>query len=297
MASRNTRPDHTPLVVVVGETASGKTALAIQLAKRFNGEIICADSRTVYRGMDIGTAKPTDEERQGIPHYGLDVVDPGESFSAYEFQQLARSTIARIAERGKLPIMVGGTGLYIDAVLYDFTFRKPPMAEAMRRSLHNLTIDELQRKVLQAGYSLPENATNRRHLTRLLESGPPPKQPRTLRPDTVVIGLGLPRDILRERITQRVELMFATGLIDEVRNLLRTYGEPEALKAPGYRAVSAYLKGEIDLAEAKRRFIRNDLDLAKRQRTWFRRNGDIRWLHNGDNLGEAVALVTTLKGA
>jgi len=279
--------------VVVGETASGKTALAIELAKRFNGEIICADSRTVYIGMDIGTAKPTAEERGGIPHYGLDVVEPGERFSAYDFQQLAGRAVADITARGKLPIMVGGTGLYIDSVLYGFQFRPAPL-ERQRAELQELSIEVLQRKVADAGYDLPANATNKRHLTRLLESGPAPRQVRKLRPNTVVVGLRLPNELLRARITARVDQMVAAGLVDEVRGLVEHFAGSEALRAPGYKAIARYLSGECTLHEAKREFVRSDMNLAKRQRTWFKRNRDIQWLSNGDRVDESVALVTTL---
>jgi len=296
MAPRNPGSNSAPLVVIVGATASGKTALAIELAKRFNGEIICADSRTVYKGMDIGTAKPTTEERQGIPHYGLDEVEPGESFTAYDFQQLAYRRIAESVTRGKLPIIVGGTGLYIDGVLYGFTFRALPSA-AKRAELQGLSVEILQQMVVAAGYDLPASASNKRHLTRLLESGPAPKQDRILRPRTLVVGLRLPDDELKERITLRVAHMFDGGLVNEVQKLLEHYGSVEALRAPCYKAVAAHLSGKISLQEAKTQCIRADLDLAKRQRTWFKRNADIHWLSDRDTLTEAVDLITTLLDA
>jgi len=279
-----------PLVVIVGETGSGKTALGITLAKRFNGEIISADSRTVYRGMDIGTAKPTMLERQGIPHYGFDVVDPDEQFTAYDFQQLARSAIADIASRGKLPIMVGGTGLYVDAVLYDFAFR-PQADPKLRANLLGVSVEELQARVHAAGLSLPVNTQNPRHLIRILEAGAAPQQSRTLRPNTLVLGLHLPSEELESKLTGRIETMLKAGLVDEVRQLLARYGENEALRTPGYRAFSAYLRGEIDHNEAVRRFIRDDLRLAKRQRTWFRRNSAIHWLEGDDKKVQAEQLV------
>lgn len=283
-----------PLVVIVGETASGKTALAIELAKRFNGEIISADSRTVYRGMDIGTAKPALAERQGIAHYGFDVVNPDERFSAQDFQRLALAAIADIYHRGKLPIMVGGTGLYIDAVLYNFQFRPAPNAE-VRAALQRLSVEQLQQKVLAAGLPLPRNDRNPRHLTRLLESGVPPEQPRALRDHTLVIGLSTPRELLRQRITARVDAMVAAGLVEEVRRLREQCSQGcEALLTPGYRAFGAYLDGDIDLEEAKRQFVSGDLRLAKRQRTWFARNPDIHWLSGDDKLAQAALLVGRL---
>lgn len=291
MAPRTSGSNQPPVIVVVGETASGKTALAIELAKLFNGEIIAADSRTVYRGMDIGTAKPTAEERQGIPHYGFDVVDPGGQFTAYDFQQMAQQLVADMAGRNRLPIVVGGTGLYIDAFLYNFAFRSKPDG-AVRAELQELSVPELQKRVLAAGMQLPENSQNPRHLKRLLEAGTAPVQQKMLRPNTLVLGLKVPRDKLEDKIAARVDAMFAAGLVNEVRALADRYGDIEALRAPGYKAVGAYLRGEIDLTEAKRQFIRDDLRLAKRQRTWFRRNPSIQWLEQEDRLAEASGLVS-----
>lgn len=282
-----------PLVVIVGQTGSGKTALGIELAKRYNGEIISADSRTVYQGMDIGTAKPTPAEREGIPHYGFDVVAPNESFSVYDFQQLSFRTIEDIAGRGKLPIMVGGTGLYIDAVIYGFRLRARP-AESQRARLQGLSVDELRERVVASGLPLPQNDRNPRHLMRLLESGLAPNQVKILRPKTLVMGLMVPREQLLPRIEARVDAMLEAGLLDEVRGLRSKYGSIEALRAPGYKAFGAYLDGEIDLAEARRQFVRNDMRLAKRQRTWFKRNPDIHWLELANKLVQAETLVSEL---
>lgn len=277
MASRQPRSEQPPVVVIVGETGSGKSALAIELAQKFSGEIIAADSRTVYTGMDIGTAKPTSLERRAIPHYGIDVVEPSQRFSAYDFQQLAREAVSDIASRHKLPIIVGGTGLYIDAYIYGFAFRPRP-DDAMRHELADLPVSVLQQRVIALGLPLPSNASNPRHLARLLESGSPPEQVRQLRPNTLLIGLRLPRDELRVRIAKRVDAMFTAGLVEEVSTLIKTYGDVEALRAPGYIAVAAYIRGEISQEEAKQQFVRADLLLAKRQRTWFKRNPYIHWL-------------------
>lgn len=289
-----TRAGARPLVVIVGETGSGKSALGLELARRFEGEIIAADSRTVYKGMDIGTAKPTAEERRAVPHFGLDVVTPGQSFSAYDFKKLAERAIQDITDRGKVPIVVGGTGLYVDSLLYNFAFRPKPEPGA-RESFAPLNVEQLQERVLAMGLTLPYNVRNRRHLTRLLESGVAPTQRRRLRQSTVVLGLKLSQDVLRERIIRRVDSMVAAGLVDEVRGLCKQYGTvPEAFRAPGYKAFIAYLNGELGLAEAKEQFVRADLSLAKRQRTWFKRNKSIRWLDAGSALVEAVELVTAL---
>ena len=162
----------------------------------------------------------------------------------------------------------------------------------MRNKLQTLPVAELQKQVLDAGLALPENAQNPRHLRRLLEAGPPPEQVKIPRPNTLVLGLSVPRDELEQRIAARVEVMLATGLIDEVKTLVDRYGAAEALRAPGYKAFGAYLRGDINLEEAKRQFIRDDMGLAKRQRTWFRRNPGIHWLEGADKLAQAVKLVS-----
>lgn len=268
--------------------------MALELARHFGGGIIAADSRTVYRGMDIGTAKPTAREQQEIPHYGLDIVNPGQPFSAYDFKLLAERAIGDIAAQGRLPIVVGGTGLYIDSLLYNFSFRPQPEPD-VRSAVAGLSIEQLQKRVQAVGLPLPANSQNRRHLTRLLESGAAPAQQRILRPHTLVLGLRPPREILRERIAQRVASMLAAGLVDEVRVLRAQYGDaPEAFRAPGYKAFLAYLRGEISLDEARQRFVRADLALAKRQRTWFRRNKSIHWLQGSDVVSTAVGLVEAL---
>ncbi len=282
---------NSPLLVIVGETGSGKTALAIALAKRFHGEIIAADSRTVYTGMDIGTAKPTLEERCGIPHYGFDVVEPNQQFTAYDFQRLAQQAIDDIAGRGKLPIVVGGTGLYIDALLYNFTFRPKPSLST-RVQLQGLSIKELQDRILARNLPMPVNRNNSRHLTRVLESEGVAGRRTTLRPNTLIIGISLPRGGLPARLTARINAMIEAGLVDEVRRLRATYGTIEAFRAPGYTAMAAYLDGTLSLEEAKHEFLKADASLAKRQRTWFKRNKAIHWLDDKNTLDQAERLIS-----
>lgn len=282
-----------PLVVLLGETASGKSALAIELAEKFNGEIICADSRTVYRGMDIGTAKPTPEDRGRVPHHCLDLVTPDEPFTVADFKQQALTAVADITARGKLPIMVGGTGLYLDAVLYDFEFRSPADPE-MRKELAALDVSQLQQQLAEQGIPLPNNPQNPRHLVRSLETGGVMAAHKPLRVDTLILGLQIDREILNERIEKRVRQMVDQGFVEEVRQLGQRYGwDVAALQAPGYKAFRAYLAGEASLDEAIDQFVRNDRQLAKRQRTWFRRNNSVHWLNNRDNFAESVELITT----
>jgi tRNA dimethylallyltransferase len=240
-----------PIVVIVGQTSTGKSALAMEIARCFNGAIIAADSRTVYKEMNIGTAKPSHADRSEIVHYGLDVVAPNEHFTAFDFKLLAEAAITRIVSDNRLPIIVGGSGLYIDALLYDFTFRKTP--EAGRR------------KALE----------------------------RSLRPNTLLLGLCAPREALRRRITLRVNQMVEDGLVEEVSGVQEKYGLVEPMRAPGYRAFIGYLHGDYSLQQAKDIFIRSDLQLAKRQMTWFKRNKSIRWLSLNSSASETIGLVAT----
>jgi tRNA dimethylallyltransferase len=281
-------------LVIVGETASGKSALAIELAERFDGEIIAADSRTVYKGMDIGTAKPSLEERARIPHYCLDLVTPDEPFTVADFKREAERAMEDIAARGKLPVLVGGTGLYIDAILYDFSFRAPG-DKSMRAKLADLSVQELQERLLARGIPLPNNPRNPRHLIRALETGGEKPLSRPINENTLVIGLKVEREVLKQRIRDRIGQMVEQGLVEEARRLGERYGwDVPAMQAPGYKAFRGYIEGSIQLEEAKRLFAWADLDLAKRQRTWFRRNKSIHWFDNRGKLPEIVDLTTTL---
>jgi tRNA dimethylallyltransferase len=284
-------PANSPLIVIVGETASGKTALAIELAQRFGGEIIAADSRTVYKGMDISTAKPAPEEREIVPHHLLDVVEPNQRFSAADFKRLANEAIEEIEQRGNIPFLVGGSGLYIDAVLYDFEFRGEA-DDVLRAELQALSIEQLQLRIEEDGLPMPENRRNPRHLIRTLETGGAvvPKKP--LRPSTLVLGIEVEREVLRTRIASRVDGMVEQGLLREIKHVADEYGwDAPALQAPGCGAFRNYFEGNLELDEAIKQFTREHVQLAKRQRTWFRRNKDVRWICKTE---EAVDLVTTL---
>lgn len=280
-----------PLVVVVGETASGKSALAMELAERFGGELICADSWTVYKGFDIGTAKPSAEEREKIPHHLLDVADPAEGFSAVIFQKLAKQAIADIGSRGKLPILVGGTGLYIDSVLFDYSFL-PPSDPALRQELNNLSLVEVQQRANRLGLDMSGiDAQNKRRVIRLIENNGMQPTKRTMRENTLVLGIATDRDQLLDRITRRVDAMLAVGLEGEVRELAECYGwQVEPMKGIGYREWWEYFVGTQNLPETRERILKASMDLAKRQRTWFKRNNGIQWLYDRS---EAVDFVTT----
>lgn len=283
-----------PLIVIVGETASGKSRLAIELAQRFDGEIICADSWTVRREVSIGTAKPTPEEQALVPHHLLDIIEPDEVFTAARFKELALEAIADIASRGKLPIMVGGTGLYIDGVIFDYSFRD--ISDPANRSQYDaLTTEELVERITKQGIELGDvDVHNKRRLQRLLETGgaEPTRQP--LRKNTKVLGLQTNRDRLRERVERRVDNMLKAGLEQEVQAIAEQYGwDCEALKGVGYAQWKDYFLGTQTQAETRTKIIKATMDLAKRQRTWFRRNKSIHWFGTPVKSTLVVDAVTT----
>jgi tRNA dimethylallyltransferase len=244
-----------PLVVIVGPTASGKTALAIRLAKKYNGEIVCADSRTVYKGLDIGTAKPSVSEQQLVRHHLIDVVEPDDAFTVADFKVLAVEAIDDIANRGKLPILVGGSGLYVDAVVYDFSF-----SDGAKRDESN-----------------PRHA----HVTSMHTKS-------QLRSNTLMIGIKVEREMLTERINTRVKDMIGEGLVQEVRQAITQYPGAKALLAPGYRALTEHIAGSISLEQAMDAFVRNDYQLARRQMTWFKRNKSIHWIVDPSNADDLL---------
>ncbi len=266
-----------PLIVIVGPTASGKSGLAMEVAQQVGGEIICADSRTIYKGMDIGTAKPTARYRRDVPHHLLDVVTPDETFNVSDFKEQATAAIKDISARGKVPIMVGGSGLYIDAVIFDYEFTAPP-DEALRASLRNMTVEELQARIKAEDLPMPENKQNPRHLMRVIENkGAKPKS-NPLRKDTLILGIHVDRTTLKKRIKNRVYQMVGLGLPDEARKLYKKFPDSKVLRDPGYLAFAQLDAGEITLEQAEDIFARKDAQLAKRQLTWFKRNKSIQWV-------------------
>lgn len=280
------------LVVIVGETASGKSDLAMVLAKTINGEIICADSRTIYKKLDIGTAKPTKKDQQQVPHHMLDVVEPSQTYNVSQFKVGALKAIKSIVSRGKVPILVGGSGLYIDAVVYDYEFSPKQVSLSKREQLENSTLQDLQ----QQAYALNIDESqidfkNRRHLQRAVEAGRVVKQTKKLRSNTIVVGVHRDKNTLEQRITARIDNMIERGFVDEVKSILAEHGSnTESLTGIGYRAFAEYVEHRCTLEDAKQKFIKGDLRLAKKQRTWFKRNKSIRW---SDDPKELVEVVTT----
>jgi tRNA dimethylallyltransferase len=277
-----------PLIAIVGATASGKSGLALEIAKQFKGEIISADSRTIYKGMDIGTAKPTMSERAGITHHLIDVIDPSEVFSAADFQRLANEAMTEIREDGKFPIIVGGTGLYVDALLYDFEFR--PVDASRREQLNQLSVAELQQIIDDENLPMPENTQNPRHLVRTIEAGGAGITRKPLLKGVLIVGLAINPELLRARIAGRVHEMFAQGLVAEVKKVVDTYGwDAPGMQAIGYKEFEDYFTGKADLETVKQQIIRNTQAYAKRQRTWFKRNPDIQWYDSQEQALQAIA--------
>lgn len=267
-----------PLVVIVGPTASGKTSLAITIAKKFGGEIISADSRAIYKGMDIGTAKPTIEEQDGIPHWGLDLVEPDQRFTVADFKRYALEKIREIRTRGHIPILAGGTGLYVDAVIFDYQFGAQADTEK-RAVLESMSLESLHEYCIKNNILLPENSLNKRYVIRAIEQ----KNINTKRRDapidnTIVVGIATDREILRMRIEARAEHIFDDGVVEEATILGKKYGwNHESMTGNIYPLVHSYLEGGLSADEMKEKFTTLDWRLAKRQLTWLRRNSFIRW--------------------
>jgi tRNA dimethylallyltransferase len=297
------------LVAIVGPTATGKTALAARLAERLGGEIVNADSRQVYRGMDIGTAKPAAEERARARHWLIDAVDPDEPFSLGRYLDLANEALADCWSRGVLPLLAGGTGQYIWALLEGWQVPRVPPDQQLRAELEAQAeregpaslIEELER--VDPAYAARVDRQNLRRVIRALEvyrrTGRPISSCQTRRPPGVAwsaIGLACERDELYRRIDARVEAMVAAGLVDEVRGLIeRGYGcGLPAMSAIGYRQVCQHLAGELSLAEAIERVKTETHRLWRMQRNWFR-EGDLRihWIDvtAGDPFAEALRVV------
>ena len=269
----------TPLIVIVGPTASGKTSLAINLAEIYGGEIICADSRTVYKDMDIGTAKPSYEDCQRVPHWGIDLVYPYEYFSAAEFKQYSLKKIEDIRSRNKIPFLVGGTGLYIDAIVFDYKFGNKSDVKK-RTLLEKLTIEELWEYCSKNNIELPDNYNNKRYVIRCIEQGGINNNRKVeINNNIIVVGISTDRDNLRKRIKDRMEQCFDNNVVEEARILGKIYGwDNRAMSGNIYPILHKYIDNEINIEEAKVEIFYRDWHLAKRQMTWFRRNKNIEWL-------------------
>lgn len=283
--------NNAPLIVIVGETASGKSSVAMELARQFNGEIVSADAWSVYKKFDIGTAKPSKAEQAEIPHHMIDIADAQAGYSAAMYKHAAQQAIRDISNRNKLPILVGGSGLYIDGVLFDYSFLPAPPPHERDR-LQSLTIDQLIREATEKGYDLSEiDSRNKRRIIRLIENQGVAGTKQPMRPHTYVYGIERPLETLRARIEARVDTMLESGLEQEVAALAEEFGwDVEPMKGIGYREWQPYFEGAQNFEITRERIIAGTLRLAKKQRTWFRRNKSIQWQKEQSKI---VALVTT----
>ncbi|KAB2456849.1 tRNA (adenosine(37)-N6)-dimethylallyltransferase MiaA [Bacillus sp. CH140a_4T] len=297
------------VAVIIGPTAVGKTKLSIDLAKALNGEIISGDSMQIYRTMDIGTAKVTKEEMDGIPHYMVDIKNPEESFSVAEFQERVRKHIREITERGKLPIIVGGTGLYIQSVLFDYQFTDDAGDTTYREQMEKLAVErgvEYVHKKLQEVD--PESAerihvNNVRRVIRALEifhttgekmSDQLEKQENELLYDVSLIGLTMDREMLYDRINLRVDIMMEQGLLEEVEGLYNSgIRDCQSIQAIGYKEVYDYFEDRVSLEEAVSQLKTNSRRYAKRQLTWFRNKMDVTWFDvtDGEKTSEILRYI------
>lgn len=268
-----------PLVVIVGPTASGKTRLAVDLAKKYQGEIICADSRTIFKSMDIGTAKPTKEDQANVPHWGLDLVEPGDRFTAADFQKYANAKIQDIRSRGKIPFLVGGTGLYIHSVIFEYKFGQDAVTSE-RELYESMTLEQLYEYCDRYNIDLPENNKNKRYIIRAIEqNGVNHKSNDTILDNTVIVGISTDKDVLRTRIQLRNEQLFEDGVVNEAKELGKKYGwESQALTGNIYRLIAEHINNRLSIEDVVSMSSIRDWQLAKRQLTWFRRNKYINWL-------------------
>ncbi len=283
-----------PLLVITGPTASGKTALAIEIAKRIGGEVVSADSMQVYQKMNIGTAKPDMEEMAGIPHHLLDVVSPDENFSLASFVPLAHAAIRDIHERGKTPILAGGTGLYVDTVMENRPLSENSFDPAVRLRLEKEWEEKGGEEMHKMLFDLDPEAAEKLHpaekrrILRALEiyytSGKTKTAHLRKKPEKIydyfVFALELPREILYNRINRRVDAMLSKGLLSEVENVYKDLRGKKrtALQGVGYKELIWYLEGKTTYNEAVELLKRNTRRLAKRQMTWFRANPSVIWL-------------------
>jgi len=297
------------VAVIIGPTAVGKTKLSIDLAKALNGEIISGDSMQIYRTMDIGTAKVTIDEMDGIPHYMIDIKDPEDSFSVAEFQERVRKCIREITERGKLPIIVGGTGLYIQSVLFDYQFTDEAGDATYREQMEKLALEHgveyVHKKLQEVDPESAEriHANNVRRVIRALEifhttgekmSNQLEKQENELLYDVSLIGLTMDREMLYDRINLRVNLMIEQGLLEEVKGLHeRGVRDCQSIQAIGYKEIYDYFENRVSLEEAVSQLKTNSRRYAKRQLTWFRNKMDVTWFDvtDGEKTSEILRYI------
>lgn len=288
------------VIVIGGPTASGKTGLSVELAKRINGEIISADSMQIYKKMDIGTAKVTEEEKQGIKHYMIDIIEPDKRYSVSEYKHNAENAIKEIIKNGHIPIIVGGTGLYINSLIYNINYPELNFDEEYRKYLEKRAEKEGLEVLYNEAYKIDKLATeqisknDRKRIIRILEIYKETGKTKTdlevesrKNPpeyDYKVFGINMERDILYDRINKRVDIMLNQGLVKEVEEIYKAYKNfPTAMQGLGYKEVVEYLQGNYTYEEMKDKIKMESRRYAKRQITWFKAIEGIIWLDGKEN--------------
>ncbi len=287
------------VIVICGPTASGKTALSIELAKQINGEIVSADSMQIYKDMDIGTAKPTQEEKQGIKHYLIDFVSPDERYSVADYKQDAKKAIREILKKGKVPIIVGGTGLYVDSLIYEIEYPNIEFDEKYREKLEKEVeengLEELYEKAKEIDNEAIQKISknDKKRILRILEiyhatgknktEQEKESRKKEVEYDYKVFALKWDREMLYERINKRVDIMLEQGLIEEVKSIYEKYNKfPTAMQGLGYKEVVEYLENKTTKEEMIEKIKQETRRYAKRQMTWFRKNKQTIWLNGED---------------
>ena len=296
------------VVVICGPTASGKTALSIELAKKINGEIVSADSMQIYKDMNIGTAKPTMEEMQGIKHYLLDFVSPEERYSVAQYKQDAKVAIKEIIKKGKTPIIVGGTGLYVDSLIYEIEYNDIKIDEKYRKELEKIVEEQgleiLYKKAVEIDpVAMKKISPNdRKRIMRVLEIYKTTGKTKTQQElesrknpveyDYKIFAINWDREILYQRINKRVDIMIEQGLIDEVKDILKKYDKfPTAMQGLGYKEVVDYINGIYTKEEMIEKIKMETRRYAKRQLTWFRKNKQTMWLDGKNDIQNNINII------
>ena len=296
------------VIVICGPTASGKTALSIELAKRINGEIISCDSMQIYKDMDIGTAKPTTEEMQGIKHYLIDFVSPDKRYSVADYKKDAKIAIKEILQKGKVPIIVGGTGLYVDSLIYEIEYPNIEFDEEYRQELEGIAEQDGLEKLYQQAKEIDPEAirkiskNDKKRILRILEiyhatgknKSEQEKESRKkeVEYDYRVFALDWDREKLYERINKRVDIMIEQGLVDEVRKIYGKYDKfPTAMQGLGYKEVVEYLNKEITKEQMLEKIKQETRRYAKRQLTWFRKNKQTIWIDAQNELEDNIKFI------
>ena len=288
------------LVVILGTNASGKSGLGIELALKYGAEIVSADSRQVFRGLDLGSGKVTQEEMKGVPHFLLDVAEPGDFFSLKDYQALAYEAIDGIFARGKQPFLVGGTGLYVNAIVDGYELTDAPVDTELRARVEAMSIEELRLLMTEKLQNIPDNLdmNNKRRLERAAEKvlmGKPLNRESIKKYDTLCLGVTWDREVLYKRIEERLDRRLNEGMIEEVEGLIARGVSDDFLYRLGleYRYILMYLRGRFkDREEFRAKLFMEIRHLAKEQMTWFRKRNDVFWLDmTGDPISQASELI------